>query len=223
MPLRAVIFDLDGTLIDTESLWDVAMTGLLKEKYGKEFDPHSKSLMMGVPGKESTEIFMGLYGLTGNVDEIKDLRKSYYIGTREQLGVKPMPGADALLKNLHAAGIPMAIATSESRKRTEETVERLGWKDFFSVIVVSEEVKHGKPAPDIFLEAARQLKCRPEDCVAVEDAPAGVESAKAAGMKVLGVRDARYQTDLSKADRVVDTLEGIRIKDFEKIVALPKG
>lgn len=219
MSLCAVIFDLDGTLVDTESLWDIAMDDLLKEKFGKSFDVTTKYAMMGLPKKEAARVMSELYGLSINLDEFVALRNHYYHVTRERRGVVPLPGADALVRALHASSIRLALATSEQRPRAEDTLKRFGWDQLFSQVVVAEDVANGKPSPDIYVEAIRQLGCKIGDCIAVEDAPAGVESAKAAGLKTLGVQDVRYRVDLSKADQVVSSLESLTVENFKEMVA----
>ncbi len=217
--MRGVIFDLDGTLVDTEVVWNAALDDLLSSKYGQSFDLRTKPEMMGKPKEEAAAVFKRLYRLPTGVDDLIAERLASYARMREQMGVvQPMPGADALVRALHAAGVPLGVATSENRPRTEDTLRRLGWDALFSAVTVSDEVLRGKPAPDIYAEAARRLGCGARECVAVEDAPAGVESARAAGLKVIGVRDARWGVDLSAADLVVPSLTDLTVDRLRALV-----
>lgn len=219
MSLHAVIFDLDGTLVDTESVWDAAMDELLHEKFHKRFDPSTKAPMMGKPTRECARIMKDMYGLDVDLEELVAWRDAYYHEARERLGVKPLPGADALLRSLHGAGVPLALATSERNPRAENTLVALGWRPYFSHVVVTSEVKSGKPAPDIYVEAARRLGCGVRDCVVFEDSPAGVESAKAAGMVVVGVPDQRYVKELPGADLIVPSLEKMDTENVRQLVS----
>jgi pseudouridine-5'-monophosphatase len=188
-PATHVIFDMDGVLLDTERLYTEA-TQQIVGRFGKTFDWSVKGNMIGRPALDSARYLVETLALPLTAEAYLEERAVIF----EELmpTAAPMPGARILTDALVAQGIPMGVATSSSRAMFElKTTHHRDWFATFDIIVVGDDpqVKHGKPAPDIFLVAAQALGANPRDCVVVEDAPAGVQAARAAGMRVVAVPD----------------------------------
>ena len=208
-PSRAAIFDMDGVLLDTERFYTEA-TQQIVGRFGHVFDWSLKSNMVGRPAIESARYLVGALRLPMSPED--------YLAERESMLERLMPTADAmpgarrLTDALSAAGIPQAVATSSHAHFFElKTARHRDWFRTFAAIVLGDDprVTRGKPAPDIFLVAARELGVEPADCVVVEDSPAGVAAARAAGMQVVGVPYPGLDPEkLSDADLVLATLEG---------------
>eukprot|EP00271_Cylindrocystis_brebissonii_P005890 TRINITY_DN1826_c0_g1_i1.p1 TRINITY_DN1826_c0_g1~~TRINITY_DN1826_c0_g1_i1.p1 ORF type:complete len:401 (+),score=74.85 TRINITY_DN1826_c0_g1_i1:502-1704(+) len=180
-----VVLDLDGTLLDTESIAQGVLQ-ILIAKYGKTWTPEGREHLFGKRPIEASEVIVKQYELPCTPQEFVAqsqalLRERWHLA-------KALPGAERLLRHLQQAGVPMAIASSSPRPNI---IAKLSfhpeWTNFFSVMVAGEEVENGKPAPDIFLKAAKLLGADPSTCLVLEDAPSGIESAKAAGMHVIAV------------------------------------
>ena len=181
----AVVFDNDGTFLETESVWSRAEAELFARR-GLDFLPEHKLELIGtsfVRASEALERFLGEPGGGPAImEELVDLVHAELDGD-----VPVMPGAERLVLALRARGIPVAMATNAARGFAEKALHRAGHRDTFPVLLTAEDVADPKPAPDIYLAAAAALGVDPADCVAVEDSPTGVQSAVAAGMTVLGV------------------------------------
>lgn len=132
--------------------------------------------------------------------------------------IKPFPGVIKLISSLLASGFKQALASSGPIENIQLIITGLGIKKCFQAIVSGHEVAEGKPSPQIFLLAANKLDVKPENCIVVEDAVAGVAAAKKAGMKCLAVTNTNPRASLSEADLIVDTLEAVTIKDLEKLL-----
>lgn len=182
-----VIYDMDGLLLDTEPLY-TAVTQQIVGRYGKRFDWSVKANMIGRPAIESARYLVAALALP--------IAPEQYLQEREQLlaerfpaaGAKP--GARALVEHLHRQGIVQAVATSSTRFFFDlKTQRHRDWFGLFDCVVTGDDphVRRGKPAPDIFLTAARRLGAEPARCLVFEDAPSGVEAALAAGMAVVAV------------------------------------
>jgi HAD superfamily hydrolase (TIGR01509 family) len=181
----AVVFDNDGTFLETESVWSRAEAELFARR-GLDFLPEHKLELIGtsfVRASEALERFLGEPGGGPAImEELVDLVHAELDGE-----VPVMPGAERLVVALRARGIPVGMATNAARGFAEKALHRAGHGDTFPVLLTAEDVPDPKPAPDIYLAAAAALGVDPADCVAVEDSPTGVQSAVAAGMTVLGV------------------------------------
>lgn len=188
MSEKAFIFDLDGTLIDTEKLyrkyWPMALAD-----YGYELSDE-RALMLRSLGRPFAPIqFKEWYGEDFDYNLVRQRRKEYVEGHIAKFGVELRPGVKEILEYLRDKKITVAIATATDLERTVKYLEMTGIRDFFTDIICATMVEHGKPAPDIYQYACRTLGMIPADCFAVEDAPNGVKSAFDAGLKVIFIPD----------------------------------
>ena len=189
-PIEAVVFDLDGVIDDSEHLWDEAREQLARERGGRWHD-HAQADMMGMSAPEWSRYMHDVIGLSESAAEIDELvverLLEYYAGN-----LPLIDGAvDAVLRV--GKSYRLALASSSNRKVIDAVLEAAGLVSSFEATVSSEEVARGKPAPDVFLEAARQLELTPERCAAVEDSGNGIRAAHAAGMLVVAIPNRRYR------------------------------
>uniref|UniRef100_A0A5B6ZDW2 riboflavin kinase n=1 Tax=Davidia involucrata TaxID=16924 RepID=A0A5B6ZDW2_DAVIN len=203
--ISAVIFDLDGTILNTEQ----ATKGVLKEflaKHGKVLDKEKEDMRLGMTMRESAMAIIKDYDLPLPPDRfIQEIMPMY----REKwVQAKALPGANRLIMHLHKHEVPFAIASNSIRDNIDTKISHQeGWKEFFAVIIGSDQVKSGKPSPDVFLEAANKMGVDAVCCLVIEDSLVGVKAAKAAGMKVVAVPSIQRNTDqFSIADSVLQSL-----------------
>lgn len=185
-PYTHVIFDLDGTLVDSEHMYTVATQAVVGE-FGATFDPIIKQQVIGRGAVAAARILVESLDLPISPEEFIKRRKPHL--QRLFPDVAPLPGVIELVEALAARDIPMAVATSSPRDLVELKSRRHAWFDAFQVVVCGDDprLKRAKPAPDIFLLAAKDLGAEPARCLVFEDAPSGVEAALAAKMQVVAI------------------------------------
>ena len=204
--IEAVVFDLDGILVDSEHVWDEARKELAAERGGRWHEGASRD-MMGMSSVEWSRYMRDEIGLDEPPDEIS----AEVVRRLEEIYRRELPLIEGSVEAVErlAARWPLALASSSNRELIDLVLELSGLASRFRVTVSSEEVPRGKPAPDVYLEAARRLGVPSERCAAVEDSENGIRSAKAAGMRVLAIPNRDYPPDpdaLRLADKVLKSI-----------------
>jgi HAD superfamily hydrolase (TIGR01509 family) len=212
---EAVVFDLDGVLLQSEEVWDGMRERYVRERGGR-YDEEVQRAMMGMSAPEWSAYLHDEAGVSEDPETInRDVIERMLAAYRNELPL--LPGAVEAVRRT-AAACPLALASSSNREVFEEVLELAGIAECFRATVSSEEVPHGKPAPDVYFEAAARLGVAPERCTAVEDSHAGIRSAKAAGMRVVAIPNATYPPDaeaLKLADVVLDSLDELTPERIE--------
>jgi beta-phosphoglucomutase family hydrolase len=185
--IRGLVFDCDGTIADTMPLHYEAWAHALKE-HGEDFPEAMFYEMGGIPTQKIIEILNERHGYRLPVREAAERKESLYLEMIPR--VKPIEPVVRLVEK-YAGKLPMAVATGGTRALSSTTLSALGLLHYFTALVTADDVEHGKPAPDIFLEAARRLGVAAEECCAFEDAELGLQAARAAGMMVVDIRPMR--------------------------------
>jgi HAD superfamily hydrolase (TIGR01509 family) len=204
--IDAVVFDLDGLLLDTEQLWDEVREQLAHERGGR-WHERAQADMMGMSSVEWSRYMRDVIGLAESPEEISDevVRRMQGRYTAE---LPLLAGAVDAVRRV-ATRFRLAVASSSNRPLIDEVLRMTRLEDVFEATVSSEEVARGKPAPDVYLEAARRLGMAPAACAAVEDSGNGLRSAHAAGTLVVAIPNRRYpppEDALALADVVLDSL-----------------
>lgn len=207
--IEAVVFDLDGILIDSEHVWDEVRRELAEERGGRWNESASRD-MMGMSSLEWSRYMRDVIGLTEEPGEIsaevvRRLEERY----RRELPL--IAGAEQAVERV-AECWPLALASSSNRELIDLVLESSGLGRYFEASVSSEEVARGKPAPDVFLEAAHRLGAEPTRCAALEDSENGILAAKGAGMRTIAIPNPKYPPHddaLAAADAVLATIEDL--------------
>jgi beta-phosphoglucomutase family hydrolase len=208
----AVIFDMDGVLVDSNPFHIRKWVDLLKE-HGIPFD--EKELPEQILGKRNDTAFRHFFGPTLGEEEIRQLSEELEERFRRVFRphARPLPGLERLIVECHAAGIPMAVASSAITANVEFIADVLGFRPYFRHLVSGDEVTHPKPHAEIYLKAARQLGVEPARAVAFEDSSVGIEAAKNAGMKCVAIGSTFPLDELrrTRADLVVPGFEHLTL------------
>jgi HAD superfamily hydrolase (TIGR01509 family) len=208
---EAVVFDLDGVLLQSEEVWDAVRERYVREAGGR-YDEEVQRAMMGMSAPEWSRYLHEEAGVRQDPEDInRAVVERMLEAYRSELPL--LPGAVEAVRRT-AESFPLGLASSSNREIFEAVLDLAGIADCFGATVSSEEVSRGKPAPDVYLEAARRLGVEPERCTAVEDSHAGIRSAKSAGMRVVAIPNASYPPDdeaLELADGVVGSLDELTV------------
>ncbi len=205
--IRAVIFDLDGLLLDSESAWDGGRKALVAE-HGLEWPAGATEAMLGMSAPEWSGYVRETLGVPLEPQEISDRVVAHVLATYEDR-LPLLPGAEAAVKRI-AERWPLGLASSSNKEVIDRVMETSGWGEVFRVWVSSEEVGRGKPAPDVFLQAARMLEVDPADAAGIEDSNNGILAARAAGLRVIAIPNHEFppgEEALAAADVVLGSLE----------------
>lgn len=183
--LRAVVFDLDGLMFNTEDLYDMVGEGILSRR-GHHYTPELKRRMMGLPGRVSLQIMIDAHGLDATVEQLQDETDEIFAEILP-VHLQPMPGLLELLNSLDAASIPKAIATSSRRAYTQTVLAQFDLETRFEFLLTSEDVSEGKPHPEIYQTAASRLGVGNADVMVLEDSENGCKAGVAAGSFTVAV------------------------------------
>jgi HAD superfamily hydrolase (TIGR01509 family) len=213
----AVVFDLDGVIVDSEHVWDETREELARERGGR-WHRGAQRDMMGMSSTEWSRYMHDTIGLAESPEDISaEVVRRLQARYREHLPL--IPGAVEAVRRLGARW-PLGLASSSNREVIDLVLDLAGLGDAFAATVSSEEVAHGKPAPDVYLEAAARLDVDPRECVAVEDSRNGIRSGKRAGMRVVAIPNRRYppgEEALAEADAVVASPDELTIELVEAL------
>jgi HAD superfamily hydrolase (TIGR01509 family) len=206
IPVEAVVFDLDGVLVDTDHIWHEVREGLARERGGR-WTERSEADMMGMSSTEWSQYLHDEVGLAETPEELNaEVVRRMLVRYDEDLPL--IPGATDAVRRL-GESFRLSVASSSNRELIDGVLDAAGLADRFDATVSSEEVPRGKPAPDVFFEAARRLEVDPTRCAAIEDSANGIRAAHAAGMRVIAVPNRRYPPAaeaLELADEVVTSI-----------------
>ncbi len=207
----ACIFDMDGVLIDSGAHHRDAWRALLDELGVKPAQPEFWRLTIGRPAEEAVPLLLGRRVSAAEARRLA-LRKRDLYAECAARGMRSVPGVPGFVKALARSGVPRAVGTSASRFDVETLLSGLGLKRYFDIIVTAEDVRFGKPDPEVYLEAARRIGKRPTTCVVFEDSLVGVQAARRAGMRAIGVTTAHTAEELraAGAETTIADFEGLQ-------------
>jgi beta-phosphoglucomutase family hydrolase len=205
---RGVIFDMDGVLIDSGAHHRAAWAALLEDE-GATASETSWRLTIGRPAEEAVVLLLGRALPPEEARRLAERKREHYARLAER-GVQAIAGVSTFVAELERLGVQRAVATSATRRDVERLLGELGLRERFHVIVAADDVRWGKPNPEVYLRAAEGLALRPSECLVFEDAIVGVHAARNAGMRVIGVTTAHTGRELIEAgaERAIANFEG---------------
>ena len=207
--VRAVLFDMDGVIVDTEPIYFASNRALFRQ-LGFTVTESGYAQFVGLEAEKMWAQLKTEHHLSQPVDELVRMEADGMAAALRAAELHPMPGLPALLGRIRAHGARIGLASSSAHPVIRIILEQLGLQNTFETVVSGDDVEHGKPAPDIFLLAAARLGVEPGNCLVIEDSANGVRAAKAAGMPCVGFRNpGSGGQDLHAADQVVHTLDAV--------------
>lgn len=217
--IEAVVFDLDGVLIDSEQLWDEVRREVVVEE-GGHWRGDATGAMQGMSSPEWSAYMREALAVDLPPERIADLAVGKLLARYDD-GLPLLPGAAEAVERIGRRW-PLALASSANPAVIDRVLDGAGLRGCFAAVVSSEEVSRGKPAPDVYFEAARRLGKPPGRCVAVEDSANGIRSAVAAGLSVVALPNSRYPpppTVLARARLVIGDLADLSVEALEQLGA----
>lgn len=210
--IKAVIFDMDGVIVDSEPVHFQVERALFAD-LGIELSRKMHDAFVGTTPEAMWGELKRKYGFAESIEEMEAARVRRIREAFENGEVRLVKGCVDLIKRLHFEKFRLGLASSSPREHIDAVLQRFDLVQFFDVVLSGEEVSNGKPAPDIFLEAAKRLGVDAAECLVIEDSRNGVSAAKAAGMKCVGFQNpASGEQDLSKADEIIEDFGDFDVK-----------
>ena len=215
--MKAVIFDMDGVLVETDHLFEHFVSNFLK-KLGVEAPPDIDRYR-GMTSQDQWKILKRKLGLKLPVKKLVTEAREKYLGYLESIPhIEAVDGVTQLIKELSVAKIKMAVASSANPVRMKKLLKRVGIDSAFGVMISADDVARGKPAPDCFLLAAKKMDVLPTDCVVIEDAERGILAARAAGMKCVGYKgSSENQDDLRGSDVIINSFRDLTLTKLRNL------
>jgi beta-phosphoglucomutase family hydrolase len=209
--MKAVIFDMDGTVVDTTRIEYDAWKQMFDERQVDfPYDDY-----IGALGAKGSEIVKERIDTTDDeIEEMLAKKETYLKQLVEQNGLQLIPGVEKVMQEIQKLNLKMALATGSSQEKLDFIMERFHLRQYFDVFVTSDDVKNGKPDPEVFLKAASKMNVPPHECIVMEDASNGVEAAKSANMSCIAITSTRGKDQLEKADVVINHYRELSIEQF---------
>ena len=215
MTLEAIIFDMDGVLIDSEKFY-MESEQLILKSFGIEVEPLHFRKYCGTTQDYIWSHIKEEFDLTASVEELKKIAPKYLLKLFKEKGVELIPGVRKIITELSVSPLKTAVASSTGKQLIKEHLTELDIVTCFDTLQSGEEVANSKPAPDVFLKAAEVLGVKPENCLVIEDSRNGVLAAKAAGMTCIGFNNLNYPPiDIKEADEIITDMSVLTL-DFLK-------
>ena len=217
--IKAVIFDMDGVIMDSEPIHYKIEKAILKNNFNEPFEFKDHARFVGQTTQDLWRTICKERNLSQGFEILSLLDNADYMQELKSGDIQPVPGVIGLIEKLHENGIPMIVASSAIRQNIEVVLDRFEITKYFQGYVSGQDVVLTKPNPDIFLKAAEKLNIAPDKCLVIEDAKHGIEAAKAADMFCIGYRNKNSgDQDLSKADMIVDEINEINLSEINEII-----
>ncbi len=215
--MKTIIFDMDGVIVDSEPLHAELELEILEELVGiSDREEHLK--FIGTTDAYQWSYYKDRYGISQSIEELIDLKKQVFMDNIHRL--KLIAGFKEFLELLIENKYRLALASSNNRQIIDKILDIFELEDYFKVSISGEEVEKGKPDPEIFLKAAKELSSPIESCIVIEDSLNGLRAAKASNMKAIGLHsNSLVRMDLSLADLEVESLSEISLEDLENLLA----
>lgn len=214
--IKAVIFDMDGVMIDSEPLWEKTERILLARR-GIDYSPEYRDRIVGLNQNDSGRLLIDTFKLEETVSDIIDERVDILTAIYEE-ELELVPQLVPLLDELRRENYPLAVASSSPLRVVNFVLDMFSLHEYFNEVVSGDCAENGKPHPEIYLQAAERLGVKPEECVAIEDSINGVKSAKAAGMYCIAIPDKRLSPDkFNEADMIMKSLDELSAGLFKTI------
>lgn len=200
-----VIFDMDGVIINSEPVYQ-SLNKEIMSFLNIEMGPSFETKYLGITARRKWELIKEEYNLKESIEDLIAIQNRFFTSANWNYNKLLFPSAKPLLNKLKSKNVPLALATSTEKKRVDQVIIDCELTRYFDKVITAEDVKYGKPDPEVFIVAAKQLNLLPESCIVIEDSYNGVLAAKKANMYCIGVKHENINVDLSLVDRKINSL-----------------
>lgn len=206
--MKAVLFDMDGVLIDSETFY---MNGMYKWMKEAGFKGHVEDVyvVIGTTMKQTYEIIQKMFNYKYSIKELEDMNNTYFNNHPLDYKKIMIPGSLALMRHLKSKGVKLAVCSSSPKDNIDHVMEVCGYKKYLDFEISGEQLSHSKPFPDIYLKASEVLDVKPDECIVIEDSRIGIEAGKNANMFVIAYKDEKFKQDQSKASIAFSSMKEI--------------